>query len=132
MSDPKKIRLGKDIEVKWSILTNGKPLSLENRDLLLVMNIPNGNSISLEEYTIQENLLDFWVRGKDQRYLGNYTFTLWENYGQVGQTVVDSCDGFELVSTSCQETDDEGENPEVISDGLSTESFEVTSPYIEE
>lgn len=64
MSDPTKIRLGKDIEVKWSILTNGKPLSLENRDLLLVMNIPNGNYISLEEYTIQENLLDFWVKGK--------------------------------------------------------------------
>ena len=115
-------RIGKDIRVKWRILTNGESISLHGRDLRL--EVVNRFGRKEWEFTIEaENVVVFTLPGMVQRYLGEYTFTLWENYGKAGQTAVDSCGGIELVPTTCMEGGDSGPDTEPVE--LETASLEL-------
>lgn len=97
-----KIRIGKDIRVRWRILTNGADAPLEDRDLRL--EIVDFYDRRAHDFRIEEgNRVVFVFAGSEQRHLGRHTFTLWENRGKEGQTVVDSCSGVELVPTTCRE-----------------------------
>lgn len=97
-----KIRIGKDIRVSWRILTNGAEVPLEGRDLRL--EIVDFYDRMEHEFRIEGgNKVVFVFAGPEQRHLGKHTFTLWENWGKDGQTVVDSCSGVELVPTTCRE-----------------------------
>lgn len=100
-----RIRIGKDILFRWRILTSGAAEPLEGRDLSLEVRDMLGTfplGFNIEE----GNVLAFTLPGREQRYLGKTTFTLWENRGRLGQSVVDSCDGVELVASTCMEGDD--------------------------
>lgn len=98
----RKIRIGKDIEVRWRILTNGAVAPLEGRDLRL--EIVDFYDRMEHKFRIEGgNKVVFVFAGSEQRHLGRHSFTLWENWGKEGQTVVDSCDGIELVPTTCRE-----------------------------
>ena len=97
-----KIRIGKDIRVSWRILTNGADAPLTDRDLHL--EVADFYDRRAHDFRIEEgNRVVFVFAGSEQRHLGRHTFTLWENRGKEGQTVVDSCDGIELVPTTCRE-----------------------------
>ena len=125
----RKIRIGKDIRVRWRILTNGEALPLEGRDLRLEMVNRFGRterSFSMED----DNVVVFTFPGTAQRYLGEHTFTLWENRGKPGQTVVDSCDGVELVKSTCMEGGTDGKTAADTSD-LSTESLELAASSLD-
>lgn len=125
LSSMKKIRIGKDIEVRWRILTNGEPLPLAGRDLWL--EIVNGYGRQGHEFSIEDgNEVVFTFGGLEQRHPGVHTFTLWENRCKEGQTVVDSCDGVELVRSTCMEGGDGGNVSSETSD-LSTESINLSS-----
>lgn len=98
----KKIRIGKDIRIRWRILTNGETHPLDGRDLRL--EVVTGYGRTQMDFSIEEgNVVVFILSGVKQKHLGRYRFTLWENCGQSGQTVVDSCDGVELVPVTCME-----------------------------
>lgn len=97
-----KIRQGKDFMIEWPVLTNGDPVPLEGRDLRLELHAPGRKTIDIP----------FEVKGIDvivrilpvyQTTLGTHKFTLWENFGRDGQTMVDSCDAFQLVDSTCKE-----------------------------
>lgn len=121
----KKIRIGKDIEVRWRILTDREPLPLAGRDLWL--EIVNGYGRQGHEFSIEDgNEVVFTFGGLEQRHPGVHTFTLWENRGKAGQTVVDSCDGVELVRSTCMEGGDGGNVSSETSD-LFTESINLSS-----
>lgn len=98
----KKIRIGKDFTLEWPILTNGDPVPLEGRDLLLELHSPYG---SVRQIPFEVKGIDVLARIEPnmQAATGVYSLTLWENYGKDGQTVVDSCDGFQLVDNTCKE-----------------------------
>lgn len=113
----KKIRIGKDIAVTWVILTNGETVSLVGRDLKLVMLDPLKRSTDIQ-FTVEGNTLSTTVRGTEQKYLGDYTLTLWENYGKERQTAVDACGAFTLVPTTCAEGGQD--------EGLDTETVNLT------
>lgn len=120
----KKIRIEKDITVRWSgILTNGEPVSLEGRSLKLYIVSPAGISLEIKNFTIVNNAIQFIFKAQDQKGLGRYQLKIYENYSQQGQTVLDQCEGFCLVSSTCQEggTDDEG---------LDTETADLTGGCI--
>lgn len=95
-------RIGKDLSIVWSLLTNGKPVSLEGRHLSLELTDPMGYE---QELAIQVEgcVVKAWFLGDAQKRLGVYKLTLWENKGESGQTVVDNCNAFELVRCSEQE-----------------------------
>lgn len=98
----KKIRIGKDITVRWQVKTNGEDMPLTGRDLRLeVLNSYGSRELP---FTVENvNVVMFTIPGKEQRHPGRHSFTLWENYNKPGQTVVDSCDGVELVPVTCME-----------------------------
>lgn len=115
----KKIRIEKDIVVRWSgIMTNGEPVTLEGRDLRLFLVDPRNASKEVKGFVIQDNGIQFHFRGVEQKILGNYRLKLYENYGKAGQTVLDQCEGFCLVATTCQEGG-------TATEGLDTETVDL-------
>lgn len=98
-----KIRAEKEFIVRWSgILTNGKPDSLEGRDLALYLISPYGAE-SRQEMAVEGNTVTFRVYADTCKAYGQYRLKLYENKGKAGQTVLDQCEGFCVVATTCQE-----------------------------
>ncbi|MCM1216497.1 MAG: hypothetical protein NC209_03795 [Alistipes sp.] len=120
----RKIRIGKDISIRWPILTNGAPESLDGRDLKLFIKSQYNVAQEIVAFTTEENVLAFTFPGTEQQMLGTYKLTLWENYGKPGQTAVDCCEAFQLVPCTCkEESGDEGLITETIA--LESSSIEV-------
>lgn len=100
-----KIRAEKEFVVRWSdILTNGQPDSLEGRDLSLYLINPYGVESSLA-ITVENNTITARISAGTCNVLGQYRLKLYENKGKSGQTVLDNCEGFVVVATTCQEGD---------------------------
>lgn len=122
----RKIRIGKDIVLRWAILTNGEALSLEGRNLKLFIIDSLNDKIELD-FSVSGNNLEAQFKGIQQKRLGTYRLTLWENYQLEKQSVVDYCDVFQLVGSTCQENDDiEGVQTGTIIN-LDTSNFEIIS-----
>ncbi len=120
------IRIGKDIIIRWKVTTNGEDKSLNGRKLKLVLHhsfVPE-KEIPFSIDQSENNKIVTIIRGADQKSTGIYRLTLWENYGLAGQTVVDYCNAFKLVNTTCEEG---GEDVE----GLDTETVELEGSDIE-
>lgn len=100
----KKIRIGKDIVIQWAILTNGERENLEDKDLKMFLVSPIGLKIELP-LSVSGNIITSRYKGTEQKCLGEYRMTLWENFGKDNQSAVDKCDVFQLVPTSCEEED---------------------------
>ena len=100
-----KIRLGNDIEMRWSIFTrdgdNRVPYDLEGRALTL--SVVNRKGESEIEFFAEGNIVTGVFRGRDQKTLGKHGVILRENNGGDGMRTVDACDAFELVACSCEE-----------------------------
>lgn len=100
-----KIRLGNDIEMRWSIFTrdgdNRVPYDLEGRALTL--SVVNRKGESEIEFFAKGNIVTGVFRGRDQKILGKHGVILRENNGEDGMRTVDACDAFELVACSCEE-----------------------------
>ena len=95
-------RIGKTLKIRWAILSGGAPEPLAGRDLTL--EISSGNRVrTILPFVADGNVAVFYYQGRDQRFTGTYTVTMWENYAKEGQTVVDRCDAFALVGHSCEE-----------------------------
>lgn len=112
-----KRRIGKDMTIRWEILTNGKVVSLAGRDLRLeLVNIEDRRMLN---FTIDGNMIVASWLASEQKCTGTYSLTLWQNYGKSGQTVVDSSDYICLVRNSNQENDD--------TNGLDVETIDLTT-----
>ena len=120
------IRIGKDISLRWSILTDGAAIPLEGRDLTLEMKSPIGKVIILP-YRVDGNVLTMTYYGYEQNVVGEYSLTLWENKGKPGQNVVDAIRAFKLVRTSPEEADFTGGDLQVESVDLGTANLEILS-----
>lgn len=118
----KKIRIGKDIRITWEILTNGEQHSLEGRDLKLVITNPLRSREEFK-FSVESNRVVCKYLGVNQKHLGVYTLTLWENFGQPGQTAVDACKAFQLVPYTCMEGDSDN--------GLDTETADLQTGNLE-
>lgn len=105
----KRIRIGKDIEIHWPILTNGEPVALEGRDLKLFVHLPSHMDIPVD-FTTKGNTAIFIISGAMQKSIGVYRLTMWENLQKRGQTAVDYCKAFELVPTTILEGGEDESN----------------------
>ena len=126
----KRIRIGKDIEIKWSVTTNGERRPLLGRDLRLVMHHTYLGDMPLP-FNISESDAEMIVahfRGVEHRSTGKYRLTLWENFGKDGQTAVDCCDAFELVATTCEETDHAPGDLDISTVNLGTANLQTGMP----
>lgn len=101
------IRIGNDINIEWTILRDGKPESLEGKNLSVFMT--NGYmKMGVEDFHTRDNIIAFTFLGKDQEYNGVYTLTLVENLGEKGMYTVDACEAFRLIPRSCSVGGDTG------------------------
>ena len=105
--DMEAIRIGNDISIQWTILHNGIPESLEGRDLRVVLS-NSFEKIEIKDIILVGNVIKFFYHGKDQRYCGFYTLTLYENYKKDGMMAVDACEAFRLIPRSCSVGGDTG------------------------
>ena len=125
INDMRKIRIGNDFTVKWSIYaqTDGKrvPYSLEGKRLILRLQ----NSIKTEDVTgfaVAGNVIEWVFRGKDQKYLGNYVLILIENQDEAGMVTLDKLNAFALVAHTEQETANNEANIVINTINLESES----------
>ncbi len=103
----KRIRIGKDIAIRWHItLPEGNNELLSDMDLSIAMKDPKGLPIAIKDYDVVDNDLLIGLKGTAFAWLGNYTLTLWKNKGKDGQTVVDAVNAFTLVNSTDKETDE--------------------------
>lgn len=114
-----KIRIHKDITLRWRITTNGEAVSLQGRCLSLILTDSLGNKIRLPFAVTDTNLLTAIYEGRMQRLLGKYSLTLFENQGKAGENAVDSIDAFMLVAS----TDEESEG---VSSDISAEALNLS------
>lgn len=99
----KKIRIGKDIKIRWQVLIDGKIADPSVHDLTIELKDPFGVNVYIPSPTLVDDMLETTFYGKDHKRVGYYRLTLWLNKCKEGQSVVDACDAFKLVSCSCDE-----------------------------
>lgn len=123
----KRIRIGKDIEIHWPILTNGEQVALEGRDLKLFVHLPSHMDIPVD-FTTEGNTAIFTISGTMQKSIGVYRLTMWENLQKRGQTAVDYCKAFELVPTTLLEGGEDESNLTMETVDLEASSLVVGLP----
>lgn len=118
-------RIGKTLKIRWGILTGGKSEPLSGRDLRL--EIATGSRFRRNvPFEADDSVAEFLFQGSEQRYVGAYTLTMWENRGKENQTVVDRCDAFCLVACSCEESAESADEP-----NLDVETLELGTSNLE-
>lgn len=119
----RKIRLGKDIKIRWGVTIEGEVADPAVYDLTLELRDAFGSAVEIAQPTLVDGLLETTFFGKDHKRTGAYRLTLWLNKGKEGQSVVDACDAFTLVSCSCDEGGDSDLDLEVVD--VATASLDV-------
>ena len=100
--DMESIRIYNDIVLTWKdIKTNNRSVSLVGRDLTLVIIDPAKEEINVNFEVVDLYNLKFKFEGTRQKRCGVHKLELWENKGRVGQCVLDKCEAFVLVPTTC-------------------------------
>lgn len=114
-----KIRIHKDITVRWRVTTAGEAVPLTGRDLAVVITDPTGRKKSVGFAVTDNNLITFIFAGKDQTQLGKHTASLLENAGKDGSSALDAVDFVQLVRyTSMEDFTADNGNLEVASINL--------------
>lgn len=97
----KKIRIGNDLAVTWSLKRNGEPFNLKGLPLKLYLkNMYDKKEVT--DFTVRENVIRWTFFGKDQKNTGEHSLELVAHDGEKGMITVDACDFVRLVSCSCK------------------------------
>ena len=99
-----KFRIGKDAHFQLKVKTNEEILTLSGRDIRVELVSPLNRKLQMK-ISITGNIIYFDFPGIEQKELGYYRITVWENKDKVGETAHDICDAFKIVRTTCQEDD---------------------------
>lgn len=118
----KRIRIGKDIRIRWRVEVNGYPPEAASGCVLEVVGHWGDRQELPVEVVDGEVVATF--RGKHHRQIGVYSLTLWINRGKDGQTAVDARRVFELVPCSCDETGHDIHN-------MTLETIDLGTQYID-
>lgn len=103
----KRIRIGNDISISWSILdATGQPYDLTGKDIKVYMDMPY-QCMPVTDFTVSGNTIQFVYLGKYQEVLGTYALRFIENKGEAAMVTYDLRNAFELVSRSWQEGQDD-------------------------
>jgi hypothetical protein len=120
-SEVRRIRIGKDFDVLWTIRDeDGEPYDLTGKDLHLCL-ITQYRRQEIRDYTVEGSTVSWTFRGRDQKYTGAYSLELTENQGRDGMQTVDTCTAFELVARSCEESLEPGGSVSITATELSGE-----------
>lgn len=94
-----KKRIGNDTRVTMAVTTAGRPENFDNKRLTLIL-WSDVTSTEVKDFRVKGNIITFMWYGTEQKKTGRYFLTLYENYGERSQRVVDSRPFVQLVSRS--------------------------------
>ena len=107
----RRIRLGKDISVRWKILVNGLETDISDFDLSIELEDAYGIKTDITDFTVTDGCyIEFMLYADQMKNLGKYILTLWLNKGKTGQSVLDHRFVFDLVKYTDLENDDIDDN----------------------
>lgn len=110
----RKIRLGNDIEISWSLVDEDQhPYDLTGRDISIEIIVGEKKRVKIKDISTEGNTVHFTYYGKLQKYTGRCDLKFIENDGEVEMVTFDTKDAFTLVAHSWLAIDD-GEIPETI------------------
>lgn len=117
----KKIRIGNDIRITWTLMNDDRPYPVNVEHMRLFYEVDYRN-IEITDYSVSNNIIAFTFLGKDQEFVGRYALKYVEYEGQGGMLTYDTKNAFALVPHSWQIEDpcDDTENVEI-------ETVEITS-----
>ena len=115
----KRKRLGKDLQIRWSIVNRDQPFMIEGLDITLYLKGPVTKT-KIEDFTLIDNRICWVFLGKHQKHPGIYSLELVINEGKEGMTTTDACSFVELTDCSCKEGGISASNIEI-------ESLDLTS-----
>lgn len=95
----KTFRIGNEIQVRWPILTNGNETPLTGRNLKLFLSDDTGRKPREITFDTEDNYVYFTYSPLEQKHVGVYFLTLFEDMGTERQLCVDTC-AFRLVAHS--------------------------------
>lgn len=98
----KRIRIGNDIPIRWTILRSGQPEDFFGKTLKVLMRSVK-ETVEVTDYEIDGNVISWTFFGKNQKSGGTYSFTLIENEGKPEMFTTDACNALLLVNCSCQQ-----------------------------
>lgn len=96
----KKIRIGNDILIRWSITRNGEAEDFTGLSTLRVSVLDEIGARQKVEYSVSDNTITIQYRGANQKKNGVYSLLLEENRGVDGMVTLDHIEAFELVPHS--------------------------------
>lgn len=105
-----KLRIGKDFGLTWTISAksaDGITPYIPTGKILVWLVTPY-NKVKAEGAIFEDNKVRWIFRGRDQKHLGIYGLELIENQGENGMVTIDTCNAFELVEHTCEETGNDG------------------------
>lgn len=130
----RRLRIGTDRVIVWSIYYDGKEYDISEKDLTLKVSAPGMSFFVDKDLVIEGNVLQWTFRGRDQKALGAYSLTLIENDGKEGMISFDKCNAFALVDCSCKEGGTDDANLSVsgvnLSSDLAAIGIQVLTPYV--
>lgn len=91
----RRVRIGNDIYINMHVMHNGKPADFTGKKLTLML-VCGYSKIGVDNFSISANKISFVFKGVDQKSLGKYYITLYENFGKDNQNVCDTIDLFLL------------------------------------
>ena len=109
----RKIRLGNDIDITWSLLDKDEqPYIVEGRDFAVEIHIGK-KRFKISNTEASGNSIHFIYYGKDQKVTGPATLVYIENGGRVDMVTFDTKDVFTMVEHSWLAVDSD-EQPETV------------------
>lgn len=113
--EARKIRIGNDLTIKWTLYDGDTPYDLTGRDFEIWVT-RFGTRQKMEGMSVADNVVTFTFFGKDQRIPGKYDLLYIENRGEAGMVTYDTRDVFELAEHSWDT--EGGQESEVVADTI--------------
>ncbi len=95
----KRIRIGNDVRVNWTISRSGLPEDFSDASVLVQLLDARDRAVPIQS-SIAGNIISVLYQGKDQKTVGRYKLVLVENKGEASMATIDHADAFELVPES--------------------------------
>ena len=115
----KNVRIGNDIHIKWSLLSEGEEFFLEGKDVTIYLSCKYDKR-KVTDFSVSGSTVTWTFFGKDQRYTGKYSLELIINDGKENMVTTDVRKFVELVPHCC---DKEGtDEPEFIIEDVHIET----------
>lgn len=117
----RKIRIGNDIAVQWSLVAKGtgEPFVVEGKDIRLTLKSIFAKT-AINEFDVAGNTISWTFKGAEQKQVGIYSLEVSLLDEQGVMITTDVCDFVELVACSC-------EIGGMDATGVHTESIELVS-----